>query len=331
MRVVADAAGVSPQTVSKVVNHKLGVSAAVRDRITRIMQDLNYQPNVGARWLRTGVAASIGLINGEQPKYGQAGVVYGVERAARQAGYYSTVAGIADVSGTTLQEAVDRLISLSVAGIIINFPVPTGSRVFDDLVVDVPVVGIWVPVESPFPVATCDHFSGARVATEHLLRLGHKTVYHVAGQAGQSGTDERVAGWRSALEGSGARVPEFHHGDWTARSGYQLGAALVADPEVTAVFAANDATALGLMTRLREAGREVPRDVSVVGYDDIPEAEFFSPHLTTIRQDFLELGARGFALLDEQIMGQDTPTTPRSAPAQLIVRASTAPPGAAVG
>ena len=142
-----------------------------------------------------------------------------------------------------------------------------------------------------------DHVVGAATATEHLLELGHRTVWHVAGPEGWLEAMHRLDGWQATLEAAGADVPEPLYGDWSAQSGYDLGRKLAADPEVTAIFAANDQMALGVLRAMNEAGRDIPGEVSMVGFDDIPEAAYFSPPLTTIRQDFDEMGTRGVRLL----------------------------------
>jgi DNA-binding LacI/PurR family transcriptional regulator len=136
------------------------------------------------------------------------------------------------------------------------------------------------------PVVTVDQVAGAAAATRHLLELGHRTVWHVAGPADWLEARQRVDGWMAALEAAGAAPPPLVAGDWSASSGYEIGKRLASVRDVTAVFAANDQMALGILRAMHEAGRDVPRDLSVVGFDDIPEAQFFTPPLTTVHQDF---------------------------------------------
>ncbi|WP_344077749.1 LacI family DNA-binding transcriptional regulator [Luedemannella helvata] len=327
MRDVAKAAGVSSQTVSKVVRGLPGVSTDTRTRIMGIMRDLGFQPNVWARALKTGHASSIGVICDELPRPGPSLVIYGVESAARQAGYYSTVAGLPRPTPDLLQQAVEQLLSLSVAGIVVNVAMSSETGVLDQLRSDVPLVAVWAPTDTRLPVATYDHRSAAARATRHLLEMGHTTVHHLAGMHNQFGTDQRVAGWREALTQAGAPVPDVLYGNWDSRSGYALGKRLADDRSVTAVFAANDYMALGVIRALKEAGRSVPADVSVMGYDNAPESAFFDPPLTTVSQDFPALGARAFAILAAQLgidgKGSSQPYLPEQ---ELIVRASTAPP-----
>ena len=176
------------------------------------------------------------------------------------------------------------------------------------------------------PVVTVDQFAGAELATRHLLDLGHRTVWHIAGPDDWLEAQQRIAGWRSTLEAAGAPVPPVLVGDWGSRSGYELGRRLAADPEVTAVFAGNDAMALGLLRALHEAGRTPPSAVSVVGFDDCPEAAYFIPPLTTIRQDFLEVGRRALNLMLEEIESGSRSAVCPPVPPELVVRQSTASP-----
>jgi DNA-binding LacI/PurR family transcriptional regulator len=156
------------------------------------------------------------------------------------------------------------------------------------------------------------------------LSLGHETVWHLAGPSDWKEAEERIEGWQTTLRAAGRAIPPLLHGDWTARSGYELGGRLLEIPEATAVLVANDQMALGLLRRLHEAGRNVPRQTSVVGFDDIPEAAYFIPPLTTIRQDFAELGRRCLHALLGRIEGEDVPARVVVAP-ELVVRSSTGP------
>jgi DNA-binding LacI/PurR family transcriptional regulator len=180
-------------------------------------------------------------------------------------------------------------------------------------------------VHAPLSAVAVDNEAGAERATSYLLDLGHRTVHHLAGPRTWLDAQEREAGWRRALTARGAAVPEpFKGGDWSARAGFELGRRIVADPAVTAVFCANDHLALGLMRALQAAGRRVPEDVSVIGFDDIPDAEFFGPALSTVRQDFDELGRRALVALIRAIGGAARAVA--AVDPALVVRASTARP-----
>ena len=188
---------------------------------------------------------------------------------------------------------------------------------------DLPVVAVEAGPDEAVPVVAVDQLEGAAAATRHLLELGHPTVWHVAGPPDWLEARQRVEGWRATLEAAGADVPPYSTGDWSARSGYEIGRQLLTVPDISAVFMANDQMALGLLRCLHEAARDVPRDISVVGFDDIPEAPYFTPPLTTVRQDFAAVGRRSVVrLLAEMESGRRSSTRETVAP-ELIVRAST--------
>jgi DNA-binding LacI/PurR family transcriptional regulator len=167
----------------------------------------------------------------------------------------------------------------------------------------------------------------ARVATEHLLDLGHVTVHHLAGPQRWFAARDRLHGWRAALAERDRRQPAVIEGDWSASSGYAAGHELAAAGDVTAVFAANDDMAIGLVRALLEAGLRVPEDVSVVGFDDSPVSAYVTPPLTTVRQPFDAVAHEGLRLLVQAIEKPDAePAPPSDPPVELVVRASTAPP-----
>ena len=176
------------------------------------------------------------------------------------------------------------------------------------------------------PAVDVDQIAGARRPRSTCSRSATATVRHLAGPQDWPEAQQRVAGWRDALDAAGAERARPLVGDWSPRSGYELGRALAEDPEATAVFVANDQMALGLLRRLHEAGRAVPGDVSIVGFDDIPEAAYFTPPLTTVRQDFDELGRRSLALLLRRMAAatQRRAVRHRSQPS-LVLRSSTGP------
>jgi DNA-binding LacI/PurR family transcriptional regulator len=174
--------------------------------------------------------------------------------------------------------------------------------------------------------AGVDQVEGARLATRHLLDLGHESVAHLAGPEEWLEAQARREGWRSALQDMGRPVPELlGEGDWTSRSGYEIARSTEWGDDTTAVFVANDQMALGVLRALAECGRRVPEDVSVVGFDDLPEAAYFAPPLTTVRQDFVELGTRAIGLVLRVLGGEQEASVPLVEPT-LVVRSSTAPP-----
>jgi DNA-binding LacI/PurR family transcriptional regulator len=324
---VAKLAGVSHQTVSRVINGSDHVRAGTRERVLAAMRMLDYRPNSVARALATGKSKTLGVVSFDTTLYGPASTLFGIERAAHRAGYFVSIVSLLALDRTSVLDAVGRLRTQGVDGILVIAPQTDAARTVAGLPVDIPVVAVEAGPEAGMPVVAGDSFAGAALATRHLLDLGHRTVWHIAGPSDWHEAQQRVAGWRSTLEEAGAPVPPALAGDWNARSGYELGRRLAADPEVTAVFVGNDLIALGLLRVLHEEGRELPAALSVVGFDDMPEAAYFTPPLTTIRQDFTEIGSRGFDLLLDEIESGRRSSARVTVPPDLIVRESTGPPG----
>jgi DNA-binding LacI/PurR family transcriptional regulator len=252
--------------------------------------------------------------------YGPASTLFGISQAAHDAGYAVNIASIRTLHRNLVLEAINRLRDQGVDGVAVIAPLHTDA--LRHIKLDFPIVAIEAGQDATVPHACVDQRAGAAAATRHLLDLGHRTVWHMAGPADWQDAEERIIGWKSALEAAKAPIPEVVRGDWTPRSGYEIGETLLATQGVTAVFAANDQMALGLLRRLQEAGREVPRHISVVGFDDIPEAAYFTPALTTVRQDFAELGRRCLQILLARVQGE-THSARVVVPPELVLRDST--------
>lgn len=294
-------AGVSHQTVSRVINGSPHVREETRLRVLAAMRQLGYRPNSVARALATGRFNALGVVSFDTTLYGPACTLYGIERAAHQAGYFIIVASLKKLDRASVVDAVERLRLRGVDGILTIAPQADAVAALLHAPPDIPLVAVEAGPEDALPVVAVDQFAGALLATGHLLELGHRNIRHIAGPRDFIEGQQRVRGWREAMRHAGIDPPAPLYGDWSARSGYQLGRELAGDGSVTAVFAANDQMALGLLRSLAEAGRAVPARVSVVGFDDIPEAPYLMPPLTTIRQDFDEVGRRSLRLLVAQI------------------------------
>jgi DNA-binding LacI/PurR family transcriptional regulator len=320
---VARLAGVSHQTVSRVLNDHPHVSAKTRAGVLAAIRDLGYRPNAAARSLVTGRTNALGVISVDSTTYGPSSMLYGLERAAPP-NYLVAIARLDTFDRRSLHQAVERFLGQAVEGIIVVAPQTSAVEALINLKTDIPLVAIKCGVDAPLPSVTIDNLAGAARATQYLLDLGHETVHHLAGPLTWLDAQERMDGWRQTLTAAGARVPALVSGDWSARSGYEMGHRLAAIPDVTAILAANDQMALGLLRALGERGRNVPGDVSVVGFDDIPEAAFFPPPLTTVRQDFGELGTRAMHLLMDRISGADQFVPSLPIMPDLVVRASAA-------
>ncbi len=321
---VARQAGVSHQTVSRVLNGHPNVSPATRASVLAAIRDLGYRPNAAARTLVTGRTNVLGVISIDTTLFGPASMLYGIERAAHP-GHSVAIASLAGFDRGSVAEAVERFLGQAVDGIIVIAPLTAAVEALTSLVTDVPLVAVGCGIRAPLPSVAIDNLSGAANATQYLLDLGHETVHHIAGPDNWVDAQERVEGWQRTLRAAGAPEPDMLRGDWSARSGYEIGHKLAAMPEVTAVLCGNDPMALGLLRALAERGKRVPGDVSVVGFDDVPEAAFFLPPLTTVRQDFGELGRRALRLLLDRISGEHRlePTMPIEP--EMVVRASAAP------
>ncbi|HEY7143213.1 MAG TPA: LacI family DNA-binding transcriptional regulator [Streptosporangiaceae bacterium] len=320
---VARLAGVSHQTVSRVLNGHPNVSPETRAGVLAAIRDLGYRPNAAARTLVTGRTNVLGVISFDTTLYGPASMLYGIERAAHP-GYSVMIASLPAYDRRSLPEAVEQFLSQA-EGVIVIAPETSAVAALAGLA-SLPLVAVGCGTRAPLPSVAIDNLAGAAQATRHLLDLGHETVYHVGGPDTWLDAQERAEGWRETLRAAGAPVPDLIRGDWSARSGYEIGHRLAAMPEVTAVLCGNDAMALGLLRAFAERGRQVPGDVSVVGYDDVPEAAYFRPPLTTVRQDFGELGRRALHMLVSRISGEGSfqpamPITP-----DLVVRASAGRP-----
>ncbi|GIF52741.1 LacI family transcriptional regulator [Asanoa ferruginea] len=325
---VAARAGVSHQTVSRVINRHPNVAVATRARVLAAIKELGYRPNGAARALATGSTRTIGLATANISQYGPAQTMVGLEHAAREAGYFLTVSVLDDTSARTLTEAIDRLATQSLDAIIALGTHDEAVRALRKVHTAVPLVAVLAGAEGHDPAVWVDQEAGAALATRHLLDLGHRTVHHVAGPDGFVEAAARARSWRAELEAAGAPPPSVLRGDWGPASGHAAGRELVArrrgGEPMTAVFVANDQMAFGLLNAFHEAGLRVPDDVSVVGFDNVPEAPYSIPPLTTVRQDFAELGRRGVQLVLGLLGGEQARPLP-VAP-QLLVRATTAPP-----
>ncbi|HEU4346418.1 MAG TPA: LacI family DNA-binding transcriptional regulator [Actinoplanes sp.] len=321
---VASRAGVSQKTVSRVMNGEPYVTEEVRNRVLQAARELGYRRNNVARALTSGRTRRIGVVSLGSPLYGPASMLIELERAARSTGYSLSIVTTFEGDPHGVAGAIDVLLTEGVDGIVLSEPIDEGENI--DLDVDIPVLslGRFPGLAGPRIVITGGEGSDAgRVATEHLLSLGHPTVWHVSGPRRWWSARDRLAGWREALRAAGAAEPPCVEGDWSPASGYAAGTRLARNPDVTAVFVANDDMAIGVMRAFIEAGRRVPDDVSVVGLDDIPTAAYLSPPLTTVRQDFGTLARDGLERLVRQIETTEADDAGPPPEMCLIVRRST--------
>ncbi len=327
---VARLAGVSHQTVSRVLNGLPNVRPTTKERVEDAIAALNYSPSPAARALVTRRTRTIGLVTPSIADHGPVSIAMHFNVAARAARYNVDTVSAAPRDPDTVRAAIEGLLRQRVDAIVVVVVDFSVLEVVRGLDVAIPVVAA---ASSPRPiprVVSIDQYRGARAAVRHLAELGHQRIVHLAGPATAPDATERVRGWRDELAAHRLEVEEPSIGDWTAASGHRLGVSLdIAAGD--AVFVSNDQMAMGLMSALRERGLRVPKDVSVVGFDDIPEAGFLYPPLTTVSQDFKALGQlmmqKVLTALEEG--GDETIDTP--IPTALVVRSSTsaaAPPKA---
>ncbi|HEV2537219.1 MAG TPA: LacI family DNA-binding transcriptional regulator [Streptosporangiaceae bacterium] len=322
---VARLAGVSHQTVSRVLNEHPNVRPLTRDRVLAAIRELAYRPNAAARTLVTRRTHTFGVITADTMLYGPTSMLYGFERAAHDS-YFVSVASLPALDRRSMLDAVDRFLGQGIEGIVVIATVDTAVAALGHVPPEVPLVAVGCGTRASVTSVAIDNVAGAAAATRYLLGLGHQSVFHVAGPTNCLDARERAEGWRQALRETGAVEPEVLVGDWSASSGYRLGTQLGDEPGLTAVFCGNDTMALGVIRALAERGLRVPEDVSIIGFDDVPEAGYYRPPLTTVRQDFGEVGRQALSTLVDRMSGA-IPAGPRVRVApELIVRASAARP-----
>lgn len=325
MRDVAAAAGVSAQTVSRVLSDHPNVQAGTRTRVLEAVEKLGYRRNNTARALVTGRSRTIGVLTLATNNYSRSSLALGIELGAREAGY--TVNSVTSaLNAQALTDAVSRLILQGVDGIVISAPLLEAAPTVRKLLARIPTVTTDGSSSISEGLVGIDQDAAAELATAHLLDLGHKTVWHVAGPVDWSDSAIRLESWKRTLKAAGREIPPELHGDWSPASGYRNGLILARMPEVTAIFVASDEMAFGVIRALAELGRKIPDDVSVVGIDDIDLAAYSNPPLTTVRQSFEETGRRAVNHLVELIANPHLEDVPQVLAPTLMVRGSTAAP-----
>ncbi|NUP02701.1 MAG: LacI family DNA-binding transcriptional regulator [Nonomuraea sp.] len=323
---VARVAGVSQQTVSRVINGKARVSEETRAKVLQVIEEMGYRPNKLARVLAGGPVRSVTVLTSDTALYGAAATLRGMEEAARTAGFSVGISVLEP--GSAQGDVAERLNRPGEAVMVIAFD-DAGVRALRALPPDVPVAAAVerrpdAEAHDSWQVWLDDRAAAAH-ATRYLLGLGHRTVHYLAIPSSTTDLPQRTQGWMDALRAVGGPVPEPVRGGWSPRSGYLAVRDLVADPSVTAILCGNDDLALGVMRAAREAGRTIPGDLSVVGFDDSPPAAFLNPALTTVRLDFEGLGRACFGVLHRRLDPEAAPAVPAWSEPELIVRESSGP------
>jgi len=324
IRDVARLSGVSHQTVSRVLNHHPSIRPETRDRVLAVMADLQYSPNRAARALVTSRSQTIGILAASSSQYGPASSIAAIESAARARGYWVSTANIEPRDPQSILAGLSHLVAQSIEGLVVIAPQVRVFRALAAQRLEIPYVTLQSTELDPDHTLSVDQIAGARLATRHLIELGHRDIYHIAGPQDWIEAEARMRGFLEEMGAADIPTTAPILGDWTAEFGYYAGRELLRVRDFTAIFSSNDQMALGLMHAIRDEGLDVPRDISIVGFDDIPDAAHFWPPLTTVRQDFVELGRRCVDLL---LGGPDDRAAAAGAIVpELVVRDSTARP-----
>lgn len=320
---VAAVAGVSHQTVSRVLNNIGTVRPETRERVLQAIEELGYRRNEAARALVTRKSRLIGIITTSFVHFGPASTLLSVQNAARKRNFYVSVATLATFTEESLTEAVDFLQGQGVAGFVIVAPIAEIGLALERLDLALPTVAIssaWVPGGKSVVRVGVDQASGASQGVKHLIDRGDVRIDFVQGPANWFDSQQRRVGWEQALEAAGLPLGRLWDGDWTAASGYQVGQAILSAGLPDAVFCGNDQMALGMLRAFAEASVSVPGDVRVLGFDNEESAAFFYPSLTTTAQNFETLGATAIDKLISLIDGNEVESS--SIRTRLIVRDS---------
>jgi DNA-binding LacI/PurR family transcriptional regulator len=310
LKSVATLSGVSYQTVSRVINGMPHVSDTTKKRVIRVMKELGFRPNMSARQLRSRRSTTVGLVTFATSYYGPSHVLANSEEYVKDLGFGFMFRGIIEVSIDEIRRAVDDLCGYQVCGILIHLPLHVDLHDLQDLCQNVPLVAVDSDFGFKAPSVLIDNELGSRIATKHLIDLGHRKIAYMQGPPGWRASKQRSEGWHAELKAVRLEPGPLVQGDWSAGSGYEAAKNLLAKGrgKFTALVVANDQMALGAIRAFQESGLRIPEDISIVGFDDVPEAAFFGPPLSTIKQDFAALGKLSVHCLVEQLKGNQSGT-----------------------
>jgi DNA-binding LacI/PurR family transcriptional regulator len=300
---VAKLAGVSHQTVSRVLNNHPSIRPETRARVEAAATQLNYHPSLAARALVTNRNSMLGFLVADSVLYGPAGMLNAMEKQARIANYYALTVAIDSSSPDSWAEGIEHLRRIGIEGLVCIAIRKEALELAVKSNRNIPIIAIDTEeVEGVTTIGIDNHF-GAQMATQQLIDLGHKNILHISGPKDSIEANARLEGYTAAMKQSKLK-PLVLQGDWSIATGFRLGVDLnLSLNNVTAIFTANDNLALGLLKAMRLKGVDVPNDLSVIGFDDVPEAPYVSPPLTTVLQDFNRLGEAAMELLIFKLAG----------------------------
>ncbi len=327
IRDVAARAGVSHQTVSRVINNSERVNPATRAKVQAAIAELGFHPNAIARFMAQGRTRTLACLSPNLSDYTFAAIIEGAQKAAREYGYVLVTSAAQDEEIFT--ELIDELVTSGrTEGLMVINPYADGRHA--RLPQDFPIVFVGArPRQIEVDSVALDDVAAGRMATQFLIDLGHRKIALFTGPLVEDCSQDRRTGYLTAMADAGlpADPSLVLHGDWSATSGFDgVQQLLQKGVAFTAIFAQNDRIAAGATKALREARLHTPNDVSVVGFDDMPLASYFDPPLTTVRQDLFQIGAQAAQLLIRAVENPDAPKEHRLLPAELVVRNSTGPP-----
>jgi DNA-binding LacI/PurR family transcriptional regulator len=306
MSEVADLAGVSYQTVSRVVNEMPDVAPRTRERVLKLLSEVGYRPNLTARELANQKSSVVGVVTFGTRYHGPTQIMVNIEQAAKEMGFSVMFTGIVEESIDEIRRAVTELCSHQVRGVLIHLPIEIELRHLEKVCRDIHLVA----VDSDFGFKTASVFVnqelGSRLATRHLIELGHQRIGYLGAPLIWRAAKLRYNGWRKELAAHRLAESGNFEADWTAAGGFSVTRNLIIKhrEEISALVVANDQMAIGAIRAFEEQGIRVPDDISIVGFDDIPEAGFIRPPLTTIKQDFARLGKLSVQCLVDQLNGK---------------------------
>lgn len=319
---VAQLAEVSHQTVSRVLNNHPSVKPATREKVENAIAELKYRPNQAARQLVTSRSQMIGILIAGTELYGPWAILNAMEREARIEGYSVISISVLPDSPESWREGIEQLRNLDIDGVI---TIALSNQIVKEVeksLASATIVIVDTEPSKKFDAVNIENYVGGKIATEHLIDLGHKNIVHVTGPSDGYEGQQRRRGYEDAMHEAKLK-PDVLQGDWSIETGYEIGKEIVTRKVIpTAIFSSNDHLALGIMKALSEKKLRIPQDVSIVGFDNIPEAAYFSPALTTVHQDFDELGKLAINRMLIQLK-EPTSHSALTIPPQLIVREST--------
>ena len=319
---VADLAGVSHQTVSRVLNNHPSLKPETRAKVEQAIAKLEYRPNQAARQLVTSQSQLIGLLVSGTELFGPSGILKSIESEARTSGYSVITISVLSRSRESWMDAIAQLRGLNIDGVI---TVAMSREVIDEVKAALPDAALVVVATEPsknFDVINIDDLNGGLLATNHLIDQGHTKILHISGPVAQYESQMRKLGYERAMKKAGLKT-QVLDGDWSISTGLELGEKIFSSKDLpTAIFCSNDHLSLGVIKAASHKGLRIPEDISLIGFDDIPEAEYFLPSLTTVKQNFIELGeiviAKVLSNLKEKSKNETLFMQPK-----LIVRNST--------